>query len=81
MEDVQLMDNIVEYVKKVASSARTNSDEKEIEKVFPEQREVHSLCDGRIKFLEFKNPLLDLNLKFEFLTPMDASLYGSIQPS
>ena len=47
MEDVQLMDNIVEYVKKVASSARTNSDEKEIEKVFPEQREVHSLCEGR----------------------------------
>ena len=55
MEDVELMDEIVEDVNKLASSARTNSDEKEIEEVFPEQREVHSL--GRNKSSEFKNTL------------------------
>ena len=30
MEDVELMDEVVEDVNKVASSARTSSDEKEI---------------------------------------------------
>ena len=78
MADVEMMDKIVEDVKNVASSARTSLAQKEIEEVISEQREVHSLCEGRTKFLEFKNTLLDLNLKFEFLTPMGASLYGSI---
>ena len=41
------MDEVAKDVNKVASSARTNSDEKEVEEVFPEQREVHSFRDGR----------------------------------
>ena len=47
VEDVQLMDGAAKDVNEVASSARTNSDEKEVEEVFPEQREVHSFRDGR----------------------------------
>ena len=47
MADVEMMDKIVEDVKKVASSARTSLAQKEIEEVISEQREVHSLCEGR----------------------------------
>ena len=48
------MDEVVEDVNKMDSFARTNSDEKETEEAFPEQREVHSLGDGR---KVFKNTL------------------------
>ena len=40
------MDGAAKDFNEVASSARTNSYEKETEEVFPEQREVHSLRDG-----------------------------------
>ena len=47
VEDIELMDEVAEDVNKVALSARTNSEEKEGEEVFPEQREVHFLGGGR----------------------------------
>ena len=47
VKDIELMDEVAEDVNKVASSTRTNSDEKEGEEVFPEQRKVHSPGGGR----------------------------------